>query len=1088
MPRQIATGTTVLDLRGPLRLWRDQTEVALRPKERAVLAALALERRRPVEPDRIAALVWEHDPPATARKSIHNHIARLRQAAEGVIVTSSSGYALADHVELVPWSRGSGEPFADLADTPEVTFARNRALAEVDAEADAALEQAVRGDADDALARLHQATEALPLDERRWWLLAFQLARRGRRRDALLTFQEARRQLAEAGLMLGEQLRALEGLIVADDPSLHDPHGQRRLLNATLGPTPSPPSPASPAPLPPIHPHHADPFVGRQRELDQLAAAWDDVVATGRPGLVLIEAPAGMGKTRLADRFVRGVHGHAPGARVVLGRGRSAADPAFATLTESFEGLLTTSLAEPEDQLVQLRLVQSVRARLGELLTAPTIWCIDDLQWVSADTLLVIEAALDGLRGPLLLLVTVRAGERRPSESLAVIERSLATCRIDLDPLSVDELSSLFTDAGPELAEAVYSRTGGLPLYASEIARATRRAPLDVADVPAALHDWVGARQAGLAPEAAATLDAAAVLGEHFDSDLLSEVMAHLDGSPPAATARNCDRLVAVGLLHADAGLQNLTELSFAHAITHEIVYGRIGPTLRAHLHLAAAEALQRHAARLGVEPDHAALTHHYELAGTPGRGPAARESRLAGDDAYRNGAWGRAATHYRTAARLAADEPARAELLVALGRAELRAGHHAAAAESLGAAIDLARVHGLAPTQARATRELVGRAGRGATIGAPDAAHAELLRAAIGALARYRPTSPDDARSAAVALSALERELAFVLLLDGDATERSRLLGDSLARARAIDPPDHDAVAAAVLGARYAKLAPHRLGERLADIDEVLTAPRDEVGYENVLAASCYRIEDLLRAGCLDAAGAAIADAELILRQHPHSYWQWAVRAWQAVFAVVRGDLDEAEALAYHAAALRPDVPETSACLAVNLINIGMYRGHAPQLVAMLEAGAAAYPNVPAYRAVLAFCLARTPSPDAQRRAAHELAAFAATGFTNLPDDTNRFFGLAMLGHAAADLGDIVASKELIELLDPYRGQWVVVMAYGGGGAVWGPADHALARLADTVGDSDRARDLYAAAEQQAAGAPHALALIAADRFAARG
>ena len=66
MPRQIATGTTVLDLRGPLRLWRDQTEVALRPKERAVLAALAFERPRPVEPDRIVALVWEHDPPATA--------------------------------------------------------------------------------------------------------------------------------------------------------------------------------------------------------------------------------------------------------------------------------------------------------------------------------------------------------------------------------------------------------------------------------------------------------------------------------------------------------------------------------------------------------------------------------------------------------------------------------------------------------------------------------------------------------------------------------------------------------------------------------------------------------------------------------------------------------------------------------------------------------------------------------------------------------------------------------------------------------------------------------------------------------------
>lgn len=1069
-------------MRGPARLWRGGTEIALRPRERAVLAALAFLHPRPATPDDIVELLWEYRPPPTARKSIHNHVARVRRAADGVIVTSAAGYELAPHVTLVPWEDGDGEPYADLADTPEVEVGRARALAAAETAEDAALEAAVRADAPDTLARLREATERRRLDERRWWLLGLHLARRGRRRDALLALHDARSRLAEAGLVPGEPLLALEGLIVGDDPRLTTPAGLTEILDAALGRPPHP-SAAATREIPTIHPHHDDPFVGRRRELAALDAAWREALHTG-PVLALITAPAGMGKTRLADRFVRALHTDDPSVRVVLGRGRATGERAFDTLVESFGVDLPP--ADPDDATVtRSRFARAVRERLAELLDGPTVWCVDDLQWVGPDALGVIDAALDGLRGPLLVLATVRTGEHAASEPLAALQRNLFAHHVPLAPLTVDEIEGLLAadpahPAERHLADIVHARTGGLPLYASELARAARRehAPVDPDRVPAALRDWITARRQSLPATTAGVLDVAAVLGERCDTDLLVAAATALGGSGDAVR-NDCDALVTLGLLQPGAP----GELAFAHAITRELVYDQIGPTTRARLHRVVADAIAGN-----EHPDQAALAHHYARAGASSRRDAARAARLAGDEAYRVGSWDRAARHYRQAAELGdqlGDEEARAEVLVEIGRAELRADRHAAAADALTEAGELARVRGLALVEAHATLALVGRAGRGAAVAAGDAEHARLLRRAIAALQTYRPGNAAVAREREITMSALERELAFVLLF-GDADERNRLLDASLARARALDPPDPAALAAALLGARYAKLDAGALTSRLADVDEVLRAPRREVGYANVLAAMCYRVEDLFRLGRLDAVAEALADAELVVREHPDPYWRWALRAWQAVHTIECGDLDEAEALAHHAAALRPDVPEAAACLVANLVDLALYRGGGAEFAGALDAAISAAPHVPAYRAVLALCLARSGDAAERARARSELTALTAGCCAALPHDTNRFFAIALLAHAAAELGDRAAAAVTRHQLAPFSGQWVAVMVYGGGGAVWGPVDHALARLARLLGDDAEADELFERAERQAAQAPHALARIRRDRLAA--
>ncbi|MET0910394.1 MAG: hypothetical protein ABWZ99_13080, partial [Ilumatobacteraceae bacterium] len=305
-------------------------------------------------------------------------------------------------------------------------------------------------------------------------------------------------------------------------------------------------------------------------------------------------------------------------------------------------------------------------------------------------------------------------------------------------------------------------------------------------------------------------------------------------------------------------------------------------------------------------------------------------------------------------------------------------------------------------------------------------------------------------------------------------------LLHRSLARVRAVHPPRPPPRAHPLLGVRYAQLDPALLNSRLADIDEVLAMPAREIGDDVLLAAYCYRHEDLVRRGDSAGARAALERAEQIADRFPDPYWTWAIRTWRALSYVDAGELDRAEAGAFDALAMRAGVDAAHACLAVNLVNIRLYQGRAGEMIPALSDAVGRHPEIPTYRAVLALCTAETGE---RASAAALLDSFTTERFTNLPDDTNRFLGLAVLAHVAAAVEDRRAGDLLSELLDPYRDQWVVLQCYGGGGATWGPTAHALARLAALDGRHADADELFARAERAAAHAPLVLARIAEDR-----
>lgn len=94
----------LLSVLGPLALERDGEPVALgTPRQRALLAALALHRGEVVPVDVLADLVWGERPPPSVTGALQAYVAGLRRvlepqrAARAVpqpLVTSGSGYVL----------------------------------------------------------------------------------------------------------------------------------------------------------------------------------------------------------------------------------------------------------------------------------------------------------------------------------------------------------------------------------------------------------------------------------------------------------------------------------------------------------------------------------------------------------------------------------------------------------------------------------------------------------------------------------------------------------------------------------------------------------------------------------------------------------------------------------------------------------------------------------------------------------------------------------------------------------------------------------------------------------------------------------
>jgi DNA-binding SARP family transcriptional activator len=243
---------------GSLQVLADGTVADLGPpKQRAVLAILILHANEIVPTDRLIDLVWTETPPRTAAHSIQIYISELRKtieplAAGSVIATRPPGYVLEADPESIDAGRftqlvadglrrrSDGDTAAavrvlrsalDLWHGPaladfvyeEFAQAHVRRLSEVRL---AALEELASAELDlgrpvQAVPLIETAIAMDALRERGRELQMIALYRSGRHAEALRTYQQYRRLLADdAGLDPSPTLRRLEERILLHDPSL----------------------------------------------------------------------------------------------------------------------------------------------------------------------------------------------------------------------------------------------------------------------------------------------------------------------------------------------------------------------------------------------------------------------------------------------------------------------------------------------------------------------------------------------------------------------------------------------------------------------------------------------------------------------------------------------------------------------------------------------------------------------------------------------------------------------------------------------------------------------------------------------------
>jgi len=267
---------------------------------------------------------------------------------------------------------------------------------------------------------------------------------------------------------------------------------------------------------------------GRESEIEALLAAFDRVVAGGKPELVLVSGYSGIGKSAVVNELHKSL---------VLPRGLFASgkfdqykrDIPYATLAQAFQSLIRPLLSKSEGELSKWRdalqdalgpngklivnLVPELQLIIGEPPPVPDLplqdaqrrfqlvfrrfvgvfarpehplaLFLDDLQWLDSATLDLIEDLLTQSEVRQLMLIgAYRDNEVNSSHPLmrkldAIRKAEAPVQEIVLAPLAREDLAQLIADAlrcEPErataLAELIHEKTAGNPFFSIQFVSA----------------------------------------------------------------------------------------------------------------------------------------------------------------------------------------------------------------------------------------------------------------------------------------------------------------------------------------------------------------------------------------------------------------------------------------------------------------------------------------------------------------------------------------------------------------------------------------------------------------------------------------
>ena len=648
-------------------------------KVRALLAYLACHREVELSRDHLAELLWPEADPESARRNLRQALYNLRQCLgdgdPGRIDGSGSRAVRLHLVEgdlldveafLEGWRAGmpsGGEVVAaELVRAAELyrgdfligfTVRDSPAfddwvVTEQERLRDAAVQMlralgehfAARGEYDSAILYCRRLLEIDPLAEQAHRELMRLYVLSGRRRRALLQFQDLERLLdRELGVGPVPETSALRDAIQSE---------------SALTPT-APADPSAPAPRHPI-----GPFVeleGREAALEALQQSWR-LAARGRSRLALVEGEPGIGKTRLVRTFLNGISSRHQ-ATIAQGVCLHAAPwSAGEPLLGALKGLRAHDDDDPGAAGPADGVAGPVVDRLRDLLAArwsgrrsdgPVILFLDDLQLASESVFAAVEGLLDSFAERALWVVAAAAtGTLERGHPLFALAAGANVDRVPLarldDPHVIAVCRQLVGDAPQRLAGHLFQASEGLPLSMVEninslcdlgllVPVSRRRWGLEGDPVPVdataeELARLVVERVDRLPNSSRRLISLAAVIGPVFDVDLLQRVSREHIGVVEIGIELMLERWLIRQrarrwtddprerdlVLWAQGARRGSFE--FAHPAIHAAIYEDLAPHRRRSLHRQLADS----------------LAERYEPAETRAAGQVARHYLLADD------------------------------------------------------------------------------------------------------------------------------------------------------------------------------------------------------------------------------------------------------------------------------------------------------------------------------------------------------------------------------------------------------------------------------------------------------------------------
>jgi class 3 adenylate cyclase len=846
------------------------------------------------------------------------------------------------------------------------------------------------------------------------------------------------------------------------------------------------------------------PFVGRRQELADLKATVDTILG-GQGSMSMLTGGPGVGKTRLAEEAC--VYAQLRGAQMLVGRcyegegappfwpwvqvirtyvhdrdpntlmslmGTGAAEIAqvVSEIRDRLPGLPATPSADPDQ--ARFRLFDSVTNFICNAAKAqPLVIVLDDLQWADKGSLLLLRFLARELRGARVLVIgtyqDMQLHRRHPlQEMLAELWRESPFERIHLDGLTPDEVVDFLESIaqheldseGRFFARVLHQETEGNPFFIQEVIRhlvetghiyhengrwISNAASLDDLGIAEGVREVVGRRLSRLSDETNSVLTVASVIGRDFDTDVLQAVAELTDDQLMDAIEEASSARIVTETPGATG------RYSFSQALIRYTLSDELTTIRRSRLHQRIGHEYEQ--LREGnLEPHLGQLAYHFLESGAQadvakGIDYAAR----AGARALDQLAYEEAAGHFgRAIAALdklgSGNNAQRSDLLLTLGDAQWRSGDVDGAKDTFLVAAELARRLPAPEKLARAALGFGTGLGGLGLFSKADETLLELLTEALDAVGE------EDSALRARLLS----RLAVELYLTDQVARRAELSQLAVEVAQRLGDR---AVQLVTLYSRHeAMLGPDGLDERLEVLGDLLRLA-NEIG-DREMAFQGHRLQLVARLDGGDVSGARreLAACASLANELRMPLFQWQVKSFEAMLALLTGDLEEGERQSAEAVEIGQRIrPETAMGIyGAQLFHHRWSTGRLDELISLIRATSERYPWIPAWRSALAVIHSENGRPDEARE---QLALLGADDFAGIPRDGNWLLTISLLSLVVRTVNDADRAPILYELLAPYADQCITV---GNAAACIGSVQLFLGMLAATAQQWNAAQAHY--------------------------